>query len=212
MYIQTFIWQTTHSCEWVVSSLPFLKSPAFEPEGGEHDILRYNLYSIWTRRNMFSPSHWSENSWDELGVILLLILVWQLHNLNFITWLAYHSECFTHPYCFIAFYFCLQGPISPDYLGFSIFTCLCCFWCVGIPALVKSVSTRDANARGDPNAAAYSREALLLNKIALGKVLYTKLYNNRCWQSALQCQATIYHRFPCSPSVYGQSKKHQAKS
>ena len=68
----------------------------------------------------------------------------------------------------------LVQPESADYLGFSIFTCLCCCWCVSIAALVKSCAVRDANKRGDPNSVTYSREALLLNKISLGMCLSGK--------------------------------------
>lgn len=61
-----------------------------------------------------------------------------------------------------------QATNHPDYLGFSIFNCLCCCWCIAIAALIKSCNTRDANLRGDPNAKNLSREALTLNKVALG--------------------------------------------
>lgn len=64
----------------------------------------------------------------------------------------------------------LQKVHNPDYLGFSIFNMLCCCCCIGIAAVVKSCSVRDANDRGDPNGQSASREALTLNKVALGMI------------------------------------------
>ncbi|XP_043936653.1 proline-rich transmembrane protein 1-like [Protopterus annectens] len=37
----------------------------------------------------------------------------------------------------------------PDYLGYSIFTLLCCCWPIGIAALIYSIGTRDAIAIGN---------------------------------------------------------------
>ncbi|XP_041844535.1 proline-rich transmembrane protein 1-like [Melanotaenia boesemani] len=67
-----------------------------------------------------------------------------------------------------------RNPASPqvpvnDYLGYSIFTLLCCCLPLGICALVHSISTRDAIQRGDQVAAErYSSTARTLNHVALG--------------------------------------------
>ncbi|CAG6015948.1 unnamed protein product [Menidia menidia] len=56
-----------------------------------------------------------------------------------------------------------------DYLAYSIFTMLCCCLPLGIGALISSISVREANERGDQQAAAQkSRTALILNNVALG--------------------------------------------
>ncbi|XP_069460935.1 proline rich transmembrane protein 1B-like [Ambystoma mexicanum] len=66
----------------------------------------------------------------------------------------------------------LLAPIQAqekDYLGYSIFTMLCCCLPIGIAALIYSVHTRDANHRGDFIVAHQnSRTALTLNNVALG--------------------------------------------
>ncbi|XP_036395333.1 proline rich transmembrane protein 1B-like [Megalops cyprinoides] len=65
-----------------------------------------------------------------------------------------------------------QGPLAhplPDYLGYSIFTMLCCCLPLGIAALVYSISTRDANNRGHQQMAEHnSRLARNLNHAGLG--------------------------------------------
>lgn len=63
----------------------------------------------------------------------------------------------------------LQGPVPDDYCTYSILnTIFCCFW-IGIFAVIKSQSVRDAIMRGDRlGAESSSRDALRLNKIALG--------------------------------------------
>ncbi|KAL7840253.1 hypothetical protein AOLI_G00255760 [Acnodon oligacanthus] len=77
------------------------------------------------------------------------------------------------------------GPLAqplPDYLGYSIFTMLCCCLPLGVAALVFSVNTRDANMSGNrPQAERSSRMARILNNTALGIgivfiVLYLVLY------------------------------------
>ncbi|XP_078507165.1 proline rich transmembrane protein 1B-like [Lissotriton helveticus] len=56
-----------------------------------------------------------------------------------------------------------------DYLGYSIFTMLCCCLPIGIGALIYSIKTRDANNVGDAaQARKNSRTALTLNNVALG--------------------------------------------
>ncbi|XP_014915128.1 proline-rich transmembrane protein 1-like [Poecilia latipinna] len=61
-----------------------------------------------------------------------------------------------------------ESPVS-DYIGYSIFTMLCCCFPLGIFALTYSIATRDANARGDRQMAELnSRRALMLNHSALG--------------------------------------------
>ncbi|XP_067930257.1 proline-rich transmembrane protein 1-like [Watersipora subatra] len=61
------------------------------------------------------------------------------------------------------------GVHQPDHLPFSIFNMLCCCFCIGIVALIKSFDVRSANAVGDFERAKRSSEAALrLNKIALG--------------------------------------------
>ncbi|MCJ8745417.1 hypothetical protein PDJAM_G00129920 [Pangasius djambal] len=60
------------------------------------------------------------------------------------------------------------SPI-PDYLGYSIFTMLCCCLPLGIAALIYSINTRDANLTGNRELALRnSHVARLLNHIALG--------------------------------------------
>ncbi|GAA6081249.1 trafficking regulator of GLUT4 1-like [Tachysurus ichikawai] len=60
------------------------------------------------------------------------------------------------------------NPI-PDYLGYSIFTLLCCCLPLGIAALIYSINTRDANMMGNRDMAMKnSRVSRLLNNIALG--------------------------------------------
>ncbi|XP_066501159.1 dispanin subfamily A member 2b-like [Hoplias malabaricus] len=64
------------------------------------------------------------------------------------------------------------GPLAqplPDYLGYSIFTMLCCCLPLGIAALIFSINTRDANHTGNrPLAEKNSRLSLILNNTALG--------------------------------------------
>ncbi|XP_008285130.1 proline-rich transmembrane protein 1-like isoform X3 [Stegastes partitus] len=62
----------------------------------------------------------------------------------------------------------LTNPVN-DYLGYSIFTLLCCFWPVGAVALSYSISTRKANQAGDQvMAERTSRMARTLNHVAVG--------------------------------------------
>ncbi|XP_055067203.2 uncharacterized protein [Misgurnus anguillicaudatus] len=62
----------------------------------------------------------------------------------------------------------LVSPL-PDYLGYSIFTMLCCCLPLGIAALIYSISTRNANMTGQPQIAEKnSKMALTLNHVALG--------------------------------------------
>lgn len=65
-----------------------------------------------------------------------------------------------------------RAPLSPpesDYLGYSIFTLLCCCMPLGIAALIYSIFVREANGRGDrAEAARNSRLARILNHMALG--------------------------------------------
>ncbi|XP_069460936.1 proline rich transmembrane protein 1B-like [Ambystoma mexicanum] len=61
------------------------------------------------------------------------------------------------------------GTYANDYLGYSIFTMLCCCLPIGIAALVFSINTRDANNRADSEQARKSSNmALILNNVALG--------------------------------------------
>lgn len=56
-----------------------------------------------------------------------------------------------------------------DYLGYSIFTLLCCCLPLGIVALVYSIQTRDANNSGNTGQAQQSsRMARIFNHTALG--------------------------------------------
>ncbi|MBN3276956.1 SYN1L protein, partial [Polyodon spathula] len=62
----------------------------------------------------------------------------------------------------------LEYPM-PDYLGYSIFTMLCCCLPLGIAALIYSISTRDANNMGNAELAKKnSRLARNLNHTGLG--------------------------------------------
>ncbi|XP_016394099.1 proline-rich transmembrane protein 1-like [Sinocyclocheilus rhinocerous] len=61
----------------------------------------------------------------------------------------------------------LANP-APDYLGYSIFTMLCCCFPLGIAALVYSCSTRDANYSGWRELAEKnSKTARTLNHVAV---------------------------------------------
>ncbi|XP_069504968.1 interferon-induced transmembrane protein 1-like [Ambystoma mexicanum] len=56
-----------------------------------------------------------------------------------------------------------------DYLGYSIFTMLCCFCPLGLVACIFSMKTRESNRRGDvANARQNSRTAKILNNVTLG--------------------------------------------
>ncbi|XP_069057269.1 proline rich transmembrane protein 1B-like isoform X1 [Pleurodeles waltl] len=58
---------------------------------------------------------------------------------------------------------------QPDYLGYSIFTMLCCCMPIGIAALIFSIKTREANSRGEAGLArSNSSTARILNHVALG--------------------------------------------
>ncbi|XP_052002269.1 proline-rich transmembrane protein 1-like [Xyrauchen texanus] len=58
---------------------------------------------------------------------------------------------------------------QPDYLGYSIFTLLCCCFPLGIAALIYSIFTRNANMSGHQQLAEKnSKMARILNHTALG--------------------------------------------
>ncbi|XP_059364421.1 synapse differentiation-inducing gene protein 1-like [Carassius carassius] len=62
----------------------------------------------------------------------------------------------------------LASPLR-DYLGYSIFTMLCCCFPLGIAALIFSCSTRNANLLGQRELAEKnSKTTLILNHAALG--------------------------------------------
>ncbi|XP_068999410.1 proline-rich transmembrane protein 1 [Embiotoca jacksoni] len=62
----------------------------------------------------------------------------------------------------------LANPVN-DYLGYSIFTMMCCCLPLGIAALIYSISAREANHVGDQmTAERSSRTARTLNHVALG--------------------------------------------
>ncbi|RVE55405.1 hypothetical protein OJAV_G00236680 [Oryzias javanicus] len=62
----------------------------------------------------------------------------------------------------------LGNPVK-DYMGYSIFTMLCCCLPLGIAALIFSINARDANFSGDQmRAERNSRTAKTLNNVALG--------------------------------------------
>ncbi|XP_026148974.1 proline-rich transmembrane protein 1 [Mastacembelus armatus] len=62
----------------------------------------------------------------------------------------------------------LAEPVN-DYLGYSIFTMLCCCLPLGIAALIYSISAREANLSGDrATAERSSKLARTLNHVALG--------------------------------------------
>ncbi|XP_026139112.1 tumor suppressor candidate 5 homolog [Carassius auratus] len=71
-----------------------------------------------------------------------------------------------------------MASLVPDYLGYSIFTMLCCCFPLGIAALVFSFSTRNANFAGQRALAEKnSNTALNLNHAALGiGVVFIVLY------------------------------------
>ncbi|KAF4102816.1 synapse differentiation-inducing gene protein 1-like [Onychostoma macrolepis] len=61
----------------------------------------------------------------------------------------------------------LANP-APDYLGYSIFTMLCCCFPLGIAAIIYSCSTRDANYSGRRELAEKnSKTARTLNHVAV---------------------------------------------
>nr|XP_008115496.1 PREDICTED: transmembrane protein 91-like [Anolis carolinensis] len=62
-----------------------------------------------------------------------------------------------------------QPTNEPTYLGYSIFTMLCCCLPLGIAALIYSIQTRDANHMGNlPAAQKNSRMTRILAHTALG--------------------------------------------
>ncbi|CAL8288974.1 unnamed protein product [Merluccius merluccius] len=62
----------------------------------------------------------------------------------------------------------LAQPVN-DYMGYSIFTMLCCCLPLGVAALIYSISTRDANMAGDQiTAARNSNTARKLNHVSMG--------------------------------------------
>ncbi|XP_015743781.1 proline-rich transmembrane protein 1-like [Python bivittatus] len=68
----------------------------------------------------------------------------------------------------------VQPANVPDYLGYSIFTLLCCCLPLGIAALIFSIKTQNDNQRGDfISARKNSRLALILDHTALGVGLST---------------------------------------
>lgn len=55
-----------------------------------------------------------------------------------------------------------------DYLGYAIFTCICCFWPVGLMALIRSCQCRSARAVGNAaEAKKLSNKVLCLSHTAL---------------------------------------------
>ncbi|XP_043117005.1 synapse differentiation-inducing gene protein 1-like [Puntigrus tetrazona] len=61
-----------------------------------------------------------------------------------------------------------QAKPVPDYMGYSIFSTLCCCLCLGLCALQYSRDTRSANAAGQRREAAKSSQtALILNHVAV---------------------------------------------
>ncbi|XP_053124508.1 cysteine-rich and transmembrane domain-containing protein 1-like [Hemicordylus capensis] len=65
--------------------------------------------------------------------------------------------------------FITQPVNEPDYLGYSIFTMLCCCLPLGIAALVYSIQTREANLSGNiASAQRNSRMSRIFNHTALG--------------------------------------------
>ncbi|XP_042296632.1 trafficking regulator of GLUT4 1-like [Sceloporus undulatus] len=63
----------------------------------------------------------------------------------------------------------VQPTNEPDYLGYSIFTMLCCCLPLGIAALVYSIQTRESNHMGNlASAQRNSRMARILAHTALG--------------------------------------------
>lgn len=55
-----------------------------------------------------------------------------------------------------------------DYLGYAIFTCICCFWPVGLMALIRSCQCRSARAVGNATEAKkLSNKVLCLSHTAL---------------------------------------------
>ncbi|XP_026106676.1 synapse differentiation-inducing gene protein 1-like [Carassius auratus] len=64
-----------------------------------------------------------------------------------------------------------QMPVAivPDYLGYSIFTMLCCCLPLGIVAIIFSCNARDANFSGQRDLAmSHSRVAFILNNVSVG--------------------------------------------
>ena len=57
-------------------------------------------------------------------------------------------------------------PKPEDYLNFSIFNTIFCCFCLGIPALIYSVKSREAAKYEPDDAAIYSKKAKLYNILA----------------------------------------------
>ncbi|KAL8220131.1 UNVERIFIED_CONTAM: hypothetical protein K2H54_039369 [Gekko kuhli] len=75
----------------------------------------------------------------------------------------------TQPLLHATYVLPVQPTHEPDYLGYSIFTMLCCCLPLGIAALVYSIQTRDANRMGNgAEAQRNSRTARNLAHAALG--------------------------------------------
>lgn len=62
----------------------------------------------------------------------------------------------------------IEGP-PPNYLKYTIFVTVCCFWPIGVMAIMRAADSQIAAARGDLNfAQVNARKAKKLANIALG--------------------------------------------
>ncbi|XP_062504852.1 transmembrane protein 233-like [Corticium candelabrum] len=62
----------------------------------------------------------------------------------------------------------VNAPMVRDYMAASIFTCLCCFWPIGLFAILYSCKVREARQVGDDNnALKYSKTVRILNVVGV---------------------------------------------
>lgn len=62
-----------------------------------------------------------------------------------------------------------KEPVPDDYLCYAVLACLCCFWPLGIVAIIFSCFTSDANSRRDYEEAL--QKSVITRRLVVGTVL-----------------------------------------